>query len=59
VEKGAFGVDATTLEIRAIEVMDNTTGDAPILPCLLDQIGANEVIASVIGDGAYDTKGLP
>jgi len=47
------------LEIRAIEVMDNTTGDAPILPCLLDQIGANEVIASVIGDGAYDTKGLP
>jgi hypothetical protein len=51
-----LGIDATTLEIRAIEVTDNATGDAPMLPCLLDQIGANEVIASVSGDGAYDTK---
>src|SRR5476649_2361462 len=52
-----LGIDATTLEIRAIEVTDNATVDAPMLPCLLDQIGANEVIASVSGDGAYDTKG--
>jgi hypothetical protein len=41
----------------AIEVTDNATGDAPILPCLLDQIPAGEMIASVSGDGAYDTKG--
>jgi len=52
-----LGIDAATLEIRAIEVTDNATGDAPILPCLLDQIPAEEMIASFSGDGAYDTKG--
>jgi hypothetical protein len=51
-----LGIDADTLEIRAIEVTDNVTGDAPMLPCLLDQIDADEMIASVSGDGAYDTK---
>jgi hypothetical protein len=30
-----FGVDAQTLEIRAIEVTDNAIGDAPMLPQLL------------------------
>src|SRR5476649_1479726 len=43
-----LGIDATTLEIRAIEVTDNATGDAPMLSRLLDQIGTNEVIASDI-----------
>ncbi|PLY42120.1 hypothetical protein CSZ94_12130 [Janthinobacterium sp. ROICE36] len=52
-----LGIDAATLEIRAIEVTDNATGDAPILPCLLDQIPADETVSSVSGDGAYDTKG--
>ena len=52
-----LGIDATTLEIRAIEVTDNATDDAPMLPCLLDQIADDEAIASVRGDGAYDTKG--
>jgi hypothetical protein len=52
-----LGIDATTLEIRAIEMTDNGTGDAPILPCLLDQTGNDEPIASISGDGAYDTKG--
>jgi hypothetical protein len=28
-----LGIDAATLEIRAIEVTDNATGDAPMLPC--------------------------
>jgi len=28
------------LEIRAIEVTGNATGGAPMLSCLLDQIGA-------------------
>jgi hypothetical protein len=51
-----LGIDATTLEIRAIEVTDNATGDAPMLPRLLDQIDKDEHIASVSGDGAYDTK---
>jgi len=39
-----LGIDTTTLEIQAIEVTDNATGDAQMLRCLLDQIGA------------YDTK---
>jgi hypothetical protein len=51
-----LGIDATTLEIRAIEVTDNATGDAPMLPCLLNQISEDESIASVSGNGAYDTK---
>lgn len=51
-----LGMHASTLEIRAIEVTDNSTGDAPMLPCLLNQIAQDESIASVSGDGAYDTK---
>jgi hypothetical protein len=39
-----------------MEVTDNSIGDAPVLPALLDQIPADEKIASVSGDGAYDTK---
>jgi hypothetical protein len=57
VAKVHLGIDAATLEIRAIEVTDNATGDASILPCLMDQIHADETVASVIGDGVYDTKG--
>lgn len=51
-----LGIDAFTLEIRAMEVTDNSVGDAPVLPALLSQIPADERIASVSGDGAYDTK---
>jgi hypothetical protein len=52
-----IGIDAKTLEIRAIEATDNSVGDAEMLPGLLDQIPPEEPIASVTGDGAYDTKG--
>lgn len=51
-----LAIDARTLDIRAIEVTDNSTGDAPMLPQLLSQIPADEPIASVGGDGAYDAK---
>jgi hypothetical protein len=51
-----LGIDAETLEIRAIEVTDNKTGDAPILPELMNQIPESEQIAAIYGDGAYDTK---
>jgi len=51
-----LGIDASTLEIRAMEVTDNNIGDAPVLPALLSQIPADERIGSVSGDGAYDTK---
>jgi len=52
-----IGIDAETLDIRAIEVTTNAIGDAPTLPDLLAQIPADETILSVGGDGAYDTKG--
>ena len=51
-----LGIDAETLEIRAIEVTDNRQGDAQMLPPLLQQIPADEPVASLSGDGAYDTK---
>ena len=49
-------IDAHTREIRAIKVTDSSVGDAPMLPELLGQIPADEAVASVSGDGAYDTK---
>lgn len=49
-----LGIDLQTLEIRAIEVTDNSVGGAPMLPELLAQIPSDEPIASVSGDGAYD-----
>ncbi|WP_462388148.1 IS5 family transposase [Acidovorax sp. Q11] len=51
-----LGIDASTLEIRANEVTDNSVGDAPMLPGLLARIPPDEPIASVSTDGAYDTK---
>ena len=54
--KAHLGIDARTLEIRAFEVTDNAIGDAPILLALLAQIPADEPIARVSADGAYDTR---
>ena len=51
-----LGIDADTLEIRAVEVTDNGIGDAPMLPELLRQIPLEEPIAVVGADGAYDTR---
>ncbi|STB63925.1 IS5 family transposase [Chromobacterium violaceum] len=51
-----LGIDAETLQIRAIEVTDNRQGDAQMLPSLLTQIPADEPIGCVSGDGAFDTK---
>ncbi len=51
-----LGIDAQTLQIRAIEVTANSVGDAPMLPALLNQIPPEEPIESIGGDGAYDTK---
>lgn len=51
-----LGIDASTLETRAMEATDNSIGDAPVLPALLEQIPADEKIARVSSDGAYDTK---
>ena len=51
-----LGIDAETLEIRAIEVTSNAVGDAPMLESLLEQIPPTEPVVSVTTDGAYDTK---
>lgn len=51
-----IGIDEETLEVRAVEVTGSNIGDAPVLPDLLDQIPADEEIASVTADGAYDTR---
>jgi hypothetical protein len=55
--KVPLGIDADTLEIRAIEVTGSRVGDAPVLPDLLDQIPAEQPIDKVTADGAYDTRG--
>ena len=51
-----IGIDAQTLEIRAVEVTTSDVGDAPMLPHLLDQIPPDQAITSVTADGAYDTR---
>jgi hypothetical protein len=51
-----LGVDAETLEIRAIEITGSQVGDAPVLPDLPDQIPDDQPIGIVTADGAYDTR---
>ncbi len=51
-----LGIDEQTLEVRAVEITGSHIGDAPVLPDLLSQIPAEEEIASVTADGAYDTR---
>ena len=51
-----LGIDAETLEVRAIEVTGSRVGDGPMLPKLLEQIPAEEPIGTVTADGAYDTR---
>lgn len=54
--KAHLGIDAQTLEICAIEVTDNSVGDAPMLGELMGQIPSQEPITCVSADGAHDTK---
>jgi len=51
-----LGIDAETLEIRAVEVTGAGVGDPTMLPELLAQIPPGEDIATVTADGAYDTR---
>ena len=64
-----LGVDADTLEMRAVEVTGSRVGDAPMLPALLDQIPEDQSIDAVTApsrrmqafacrstDGAFDTR---
>ena len=64
-----LGIDADTLEIRAIEGTGSRVGDAPMLPELLDQVPADQPIDKVSApshglqanrcratEGAHDTR---
>ncbi|WP_235925130.1 IS5 family transposase [Roseomonas harenae] len=51
-----LAVDADSHEIRAVEMTDHWHGDGEILPDPLAQVPQGEQIASVGGDGAYDTR---
>jgi transposase len=51
-----IGIDKQTLEVRAVEITDSNTGDAPMLPYLFNQILRDQRIGSVIADGAYDSR---
>ena len=51
-----LGIDAETLEVRALEVTGSRVGDGPMLPKLLEQIPPEELIGTVTADGAYDTR---
>ncbi len=51
-----IGIDAGSLDIRAIEVTKSSVGDGPVLPDLLNQIPQDQEVAFVTADGAYDTR---
>ena len=53
-----LAVDADSHEIRAVEMTDHRHGDGEILPDLLAQLPQEEQIASISGDGAYDTRSV-
>ncbi len=53
-----IGIDAQTLQIRAITVTSNNVSDAAVIPDLLGQLPADEVLKRVTTDGAYDTQPL-
>lgn len=55
--KAHLGIDTHTLEIRAIEVTDNSVGDAPMLPELLGEIPQGDAVASASGHGAEGDLG--
>lgn len=54
-----IGIDADTLQIRAICVTSNNVSDASVLSDLLEQLPPDETLQSLIGDGAYDTQPAP
>ena len=53
-----LAVDATSHEIRAVEMTDHRHGDGEILTGLLAQVPQGEQTASVNGYGAYDTHSV-
>ncbi|WP_418121122.1 transposase [Acinetobacter soli] len=50
-----IGINAETLQIRAVHLTTNNVSDAQVLSDLLNQISQDEKFHSVCSDGAYDT----
>lgn len=51
-----IGIDADTLQIRAICVTSNNVSDASVLGDLLEQLPPGEALKTLTGDGTYDTQ---
>ena len=51
-----IGIDAKTMQIRAIQLTTNNVSDSQVIGDLLDQIPQDEQIDSIYTDGAYNTK---
>jgi len=51
-----IGIDAKTMQIRAVQLTTNNVSDSQVLGDLLNQIPPDERIDSIYRDGAYDTK---
>ena len=51
-----IGIDAQTLQIRALCVTSNEVSDAAVIADLLEQVPPSEALLSLTGDGAYDTQ---
>jgi IS5 family transposase len=51
-----IGIDAETLQIRAVQLTTNNVSDSQVLGHLLAQIPEDERVDSVNTDGTYDTK---
>jgi len=51
-----IGIDAETLQIRAVQLTTNNVSDSQVLGHLLSQIPEDGRVDSVYTDGAYNTK---
>ena len=51
-----IGIDAHTLQMRAICVTSNNVSDAAVIPDSLEQLPEDERLECLTGDGAYDTQ---
>lgn len=54
--KAHLGLDADTMEVRAVEATGGRVGDAPMLPRLLNQIPLGDTVGTATAGGACDTR---
>ena len=54
-----LAMDTGAGEIVAVDFTSSRERDSPVLPDLLDQIAPDQEIATVTGDGAFDTRRCP